>query len=122
LAVKNVGSADTVNLVATLQPTGGVTSPGAPQAFGVVPAGGAPVSRTFTFTADPALTCGGTLSATLRLQDGASDLGTVRYTSPLGTPGNGAVSSTYGTSDLSTPLPDLRSEEHTSELQSRVDL
>ncbi len=111
LAVKNVGSADTANLVATLQPTGGVTSPGAPQAFGVVPAGGTPVSRTFTFTADPALTCGGTLTATLRLQDGASDLGTVRYTFALGTPGNGTVSSTHGTSDLSTPLPDLSTVE-----------
>ncbi len=76
--IKNTGSANTSNLTATLQATGGVTSPSAPQNYGVVVAGGATVYRSFTFTADN-LACGSTLVATLQLQDGGTDLGTVTY-------------------------------------------
>ncbi len=39
----------------------------------------------FTFTADPSLTCGGTLTATIHLQDGATDMGNAVYTFTLGT-------------------------------------
>src|SRR5262249_10191163 len=49
---------NTANLVGTLQATGGVTGPSAPQSYGAVVAGGAQVCRTFTFTA--AGSCGGT--------------------------------------------------------------
>src|SRR6185369_2543915 len=73
LCVQNVGSANTVNLVGTLQATGGVTSPSGPQNYGVVVAGGPAVCRNFTFTASGS--CGGTLTATLALQDGATNLG-----------------------------------------------
>ena len=83
LCVQNVGAANTVNLVGTLQATGGVTSPSGPQNYGVVVAGGPPVCRNFTFTASGA--CGGTITASLQLQDGATDLGTVTYTFTLGT-------------------------------------
>jgi hypothetical protein len=62
LCVQNVGTADTVNLVGTLQATGGVTAPSGPQAYGVVVAGGAAVCRDFTFTATG--NCGGTITAT----------------------------------------------------------
>ncbi|MEP7014718.1 MAG: dockerin type I domain-containing protein [Verrucomicrobiota bacterium] len=81
LKVMNVGGASTTNLVGTLQATGGVTNPSGPQNYGVVPVSGM-ASRPFTFTASG--TCGGTITATLQLQDGATNLGTVTYTFTLG--------------------------------------
>ncbi len=80
----NLGTGDTTNLVATLQPSGGVTPTNIPATnyYGVVKAGGAPVSNSFTFTASGV--CGGTITATLQLQDGATDLGTVSIVLPLG--------------------------------------
>jgi HYR domain-containing protein len=85
LCVQNTGTGNTTNLVGTLQATGGVTSPSGPQNYGVVVAGGPPVCRNFTFTAVG--TCGGTITATLQLQDGATNLGTVTYTFTLGVGG-----------------------------------
>jgi hypothetical protein len=75
--VQNSGGADTTDLVATLQASGGVVNPPAPVDFGVVPAGGAPVCRDFVFTVDPGITCGDTLTATLSLADAGSSVGTV---------------------------------------------
>jgi hypothetical protein len=85
--LQNVGSSNTTSLVATLQTGGGVTSPSGPQTYGVLSAGGPPVGRPFSFTAVGA--CGGSASATLQLQDGSANLGTVTFTIPLGkvTPG-----------------------------------
>src|SRR6185436_5912788 len=77
LALQNVGSADTANLQATLQATGGVTSPSGPQNYGALAYGGAAVARPFTFTATGAN--GGAVLATLQLQDGANNLGTVAF-------------------------------------------
>jgi len=82
LSLLNVGSADTVDLVATLLPTGGVTIPSGPQRYGVVVAGGAAVTRSFSLTA--AGNCGDTITLSLALQDGATDLGSVTYTMILG--------------------------------------
>ena len=81
-SLKNVGSRDTSNLVVTLLATGGVTSPSGPQNYGVISAEGGSVTRSFTFTADG--NCGGSVTATLQLQDGAMNLGTVTYTFLLG--------------------------------------
>src|SRR5258708_21937838 len=78
----NLGSANTANLVVTLQASGGVSSPSAPQSYGALIVGGASVARSFTFTASGS--CGGTATATLQLQDGASNLGTVTFTIRLG--------------------------------------
>ena len=80
--VQNTGAANTTNLVGTLQATGGVTSPSGPQNYGVVVAGGPPVCRNFTFTVNG--TCGGTVTASIQFQDGATNLGTVTYTFNLG--------------------------------------
>ena len=44
ITLKNVGTAATANLVATLQATGGVTNPGSPQTFGAIAPGIALVS------------------------------------------------------------------------------
>ena len=68
-----------------MQATGGVTSPNGPQNYGVVVAGGPAVCRNFTFTASG--TCGGTLTASIQFQDGASNLGTVTYTFTMGAAG-----------------------------------
>ncbi|MCW5851977.1 MAG: S8 family serine peptidase [Anaerolineae bacterium] len=85
-ALLNSGSVNTSNLVATLQATGGVLSPSGSQTYGVVTGGGPSVNRAFTFTTDGALLCGGQLVATLQLQDGAANLGTVQFAFTLGTP------------------------------------
>ena len=77
--LKNTGGANTTDLVATLQPSGGVTSPSAPQNYGVITAGGAAVCRDFAFTVDPNTICGSGITATLDLKDGATDIGTVTY-------------------------------------------
>lgn len=83
LCVQNVGTTATTNLVGTLQATGGVTNPSGPQNYGALPPGGPPVCRNFTFTANGA--CGTTITATLQMQDGATNLGNVTYTFTLGT-------------------------------------
>src|SRR6266540_2172318 len=82
LCVQNIGGLDTTNLVGTLQVSGGVTSPSGPQTYGAVVAGGPPVCRNFTFNASGS--CGGVLTASLQLQDGAANLGTLTYTFNLG--------------------------------------
>jgi hypothetical protein len=78
LKLKNNGGASTSNLVATLQSSGGVLAPSGPQSYGAIPPGGT-TGRDFSFTADPGLTPGQTITATLQLQDGASNLGTVSF-------------------------------------------
>ena len=82
VSLQNTGAADTSNLVATLQSSGGVTSPSGPQNYGVVPAGGSAVTRSFTFVVSGS--CGATLTGTIHLQDGATDLGNVVFTRTLG--------------------------------------
>src|SRR6185436_13901121 len=70
------------NLVATLQPTGGVGSPSGPQNYGAIPATTGTATRPFTFVALGS--CGSTITLTLALQDGATNLGTVTFTMTLG--------------------------------------
>ncbi len=82
--VQNIGGANTTNLVGTLLATGGVTSPGAPQNYGVLTFGGAPVCRNFTFSNNGV--CGGTITASIQFQDGATNLGTFTFTFQLGVP------------------------------------
>jgi hypothetical protein len=79
--LKNIGTASTTNLIATLLSTGGILSPSGPQTYGVLNLNGTTVIP-FTFTATGS--CGGTSTATLQLQDGAADLGTVTFSFGLG--------------------------------------
>jgi subtilisin-like proprotein convertase family protein len=97
LSILNNGAdgASTTNLVGTLQATGGVTSPSGPQNYGAVVAGQPAVSRPFTFVVDAS--CGGTVTATLQLQDGATNYGTRTFTFQVGIlagvfPSTGAIS------------------------------
>jgi uncharacterized repeat protein (TIGR01451 family) len=79
-ALANIGTADTANLVATLQASGGVTS-SSPQTYGVLVHDGAAVSKTFAFSV--AATNNGSVTATLQLKDGANNLGNVNFTFDL---------------------------------------
>ena len=84
LGLQNLGAVGTTNLVATLQADSGVVSPSGPQTYGALPGNSGVVSLPFTFTANG--TCGGTLVATLRLQDGPASLGRVTFACSLGKP------------------------------------
>jgi subtilisin-like proprotein convertase family protein len=81
-ALRNIGTDNTSNLVATLLPGGGILAPSGPQTYGLLVPGGPTVARPFTFTV--AGMCGGDIMATFALQDGAMNLGTVTFTIRVG--------------------------------------
>src|SRR2546422_650136 len=81
---------------------GGVTAPSGPQPYGALVAGGATVTRSFTFTATGA--CGADLTATLQLQDGSTNLGTTAFIFPLGAPATSPV--VYSYTGPSVTIPD----------------
>jgi photosystem II stability/assembly factor-like uncharacterized protein len=80
-AVRNVGAAPTNNLVVTLLPTGGVTFPTGPVNYGAIGVGST-VANNFSFSNNGS--CGGNITLTFHLQDGALDLGNVSVTFSLG--------------------------------------
>ncbi|MFO1496372.1 MAG: fibronectin type III domain-containing protein [Lysobacterales bacterium] len=82
LPVQSVAGS-TTNLVGTLQATGGVLIAGAAQNYGALSAGGAAVTRPFTFTVSPTVQCGAPLVLTLALSEGATNLGTLSYSVPV---------------------------------------
>jgi uncharacterized repeat protein (TIGR01451 family) len=82
-ALRNTGTGDTTNLVATLLATNGVVPLSGPISYGVLVAGGGVVTQAFSFVASGS--CGGTISPVLQLQDGAENLGTAGASFPLGT-------------------------------------
>ncbi len=85
IALKNIGTSDTTNLVATLLATGGVTSPSGAQSYGALVAGGTSVTQSFSVTANGV--CGSNIVATLNLTDGATNYLPVTFTIPLGSLG-----------------------------------
>lgn len=84
-ALRNVGSGEVTNLVATLQASGGVFAPSAPQDYGLVATNGTIVSRSFTFVAGGL--CGDSVTATLALTGNGMDLGSVLFSLPTGISG-----------------------------------
>ncbi len=107
--LKNDGTAATTNLVATLQATGGVTSPSGPQNYGSIPPDNTTVvTRPFTFTVDPQLVCGDVVTATFDLQDGANNLGTVSFTMQIGAAG-APITASYSSGNIAVPIPDVSS-------------
>lgn len=100
LALRNTGTAPTANLVATLLPTGGVTTPGPPQSYGVLAPGGPAVTRPFSFTAGGA--CGDLVTATLQLDDGGVPRGSVPFSFRIGT----LVSQTFSYAGPPVAIPD----------------
>lgn len=87
--LSNTGAVPTVNAVGTLLATGGVTPISGPLNYGVIPAGGS-VTMNHTFT-NTSTTCGGSITASIQVQDGAANLGTVNYPIILGTTANQLV-------------------------------
>lgn len=83
LKVMNSGAGSTANLVGTLQSGSGVLAPGGPVTYGSV-AAGATAGADFVFTADPSVTPGQLITASLQLQDGANNLGTVSFSFTAG--------------------------------------
>lgn len=79
ISLRNTGSLPTQNLIATLQSAGGIINAGPPQSYGTLPVGGSVVARPFSFTVSPAVLCGGVVTLTLNLQDGAENFGTVSF-------------------------------------------
>jgi hypothetical protein len=77
--VRNIGGADTADLVGDLEESGGVGDAPFPAAFGVVVAGGPDVCVDVTLTADENLLCGFDVTPTLELEDGPADLGTLAF-------------------------------------------
>ncbi len=90
-ALRDSTGTNTVNLVATLLATNGVTNPSKPQTYGALvspDSGGVPhsVSEAFTFTASG--TNGQTISATFQLQDGSVNRGLALFNFTLGQTAN----------------------------------
>jgi subtilisin-like proprotein convertase family protein len=107
LGLKNIGAAATSNLTATLLAIGGVSSPSAAQNFGALSAGGAAVTRSFSFK--PSGGCGMSIPLVLKLQDGATDLGYTSVNVPLGTSAtasfNTAIGITIRDNNTASPSP-----------------
>jgi hypothetical protein len=101
-SLQNLGSLNAANVTATLQASGGVSSPSGSQSYGTLVANGAAVSRPFTFTANG--DCNGVLTATLNLQDGAANLGTAVFKFALGAVSG--ASSTYSYNGPPVAIPD----------------
>ena len=81
-SLRNIGSGNTSNLVATLLPVSGVVAPSAPQSYGVLLANGAADARTFSFTASGSV--GDRLQAVLQLTDGAVTNGFATFAFTIG--------------------------------------
>jgi subtilisin-like proprotein convertase family protein len=100
---QNIGGANTTNAVGTLMASGGVTSPGPAQTYGLIHSSGAAVCKNFSFKVDPALLCGTPVIASIHFQDGSKDLGTLTYTLLTGTLG---TPHTFSYTGPVVPIPD----------------
>jgi len=92
LGLRDIAGSNTVNLVATLLNTNGVTNASGPQTYGALIANGPTVARAFTFQAVGA--SGQSISANLALQDGAQVYSNVDFGFTLG-----GVTTTYSTNE-----------------------
>jgi hypothetical protein len=81
LTIQNAGSTSTTNLVATLLAGNGIAFPSGPQTYGALAPGSA---GTAAYSFEAVGVCGGVITATLQLQDGAANLGSVSYNFQLG--------------------------------------
>ncbi len=106
LGLKNSGGPGnpcTTALTGTLQAGGGVTNPPAAQNYGVQCASNPVVFRNYTFTVDPALACGGTVTATLNALDAGTPYGPFVFTFPTGSTQTGAVENFDGVTAPALP-------------------
>jgi uncharacterized repeat protein (TIGR01451 family) len=103
LSLTNSGQLDTTNLLATLVPGNGVTSPSSAVPYGVVVHGGTNVPGVFSFTA--AATSNGIVYAVLQLQDGAKNLGTAVFTFTLSASNNYVAGGSISIPDHGSAVP-----------------
>lgn len=82
LALRNVGTLDATNVVATLLLTNGVAAAGGTQSYGLLPAGGPAVVMPFSLLATGS--CGGSFATSLQLQSDSGDLGLAQHEFNLG--------------------------------------
>src|SRR5439155_1479807 len=103
--LQNILPIDTVNLIATMLPSGQVTPITGSQGYGVVPGLGAPISRTFSFQANmaPGMSCGDTFQVTFQLMDQTNDLGQISVPFRFGVPRTTLIEDFQEV--LSGPLP-----------------
>ena len=94
--LRNSGNIATTNLVATLLASGGVSFPSGAQDYGVLPPGATGAGRVFSFTANT--TNGGTVVASLQLQDGPTSLGTVTFNFVMP-----AIATFWNTNEIDVP-------------------
>lgn len=84
IGLQNTGTVNTSqSLIATLQASGGVTSPSGAQDYGRLTAGGPATFRNFSFTA-ASQSLGSNITLTLQLSDGGTNRGTVTINIALG--------------------------------------
>jgi uncharacterized delta-60 repeat protein/uncharacterized repeat protein (TIGR01451 family) len=126
-ALRDSTGTNTVNLVATLLATGGVTKPSGPQNYGALLVHGPSVSRQFSFTASG--TNGQTISATFQLQDGSVNRGLALFNFTLGQTANRFASPSaivindsplYGTAGTASPYPAIINVSGLAGLVSKV--
>lgn len=86
ISLRNTGLIATQNLKADLLAINGVTNASPAQFYGAMPAGGASVTRSFTFTVSPTFTCGEPLILPLQLSDGFLSLGILQIPLASGEP------------------------------------
>ena len=115
--LRNVGTSDTSNLVATLLQTNGVALPSTPQTYGTLLAGGTTVTQAYSFTAGG--WCGTTLVPVLQLQDGPIDLGNIETSFRLG---NVILSTNANSNSNNIQIPHFGSAGPASPYPSEISL
>jgi len=101
VALRNTGTADTVDLRVGLLSSNGVASLSGAQNYGALSTNGIVVSRMFTFTANA--DCGGSIRPIFALQDGSNSLGTLSLSLPIGLT---AVQTSTFTNATTIAIPD----------------
>ena len=86
LDLRNVGTAASAGVTASLRSTGGIVSQSPLQNYGSLTAGGPAVSRQFTFQVPAGTPCGGQITLTFDIDDGSGNDTTFVKTYNLGTP------------------------------------
>lgn len=87
LGLQNVGTTASAAVTATLASTGGIQNPSGAQNYGSLPAGGAAVTRPFTFQVPAGAPCGSSITLTFNIQEGSNAPFQVTKVYALGTPG-----------------------------------
>lgn len=77
ISLQNTGVLSATSLTATLLPSNEIVDPSPAQSYGTVSPGAPSVSRAFTFTIAPSVSCGAVVTLNLELRDGGVFVGNV---------------------------------------------